>query len=190
MTVGIIILLCFTAAAAPPQAPPAGGQRAVSGVILSPQNERGPGATVIARTGSGERQTTSDEEGAFRLCVPDGRLALRVEVKNASPLKQVIGPGEPAEGLQLRIAFTVPPIHESVVIVSSILDPRIERRNDAVYREGLFLRDDQLFHTLDAGINAGQHEGGGQGDGARVSELSAPRLPLPRRPSSLVPSGL
>ena len=31
-----------------------------------------------------------------------------------------------------------------------------------VYREALFSRDDQIFHTLDAGINAGQHEGGGK----------------------------
>jgi len=38
----------------------------------------------------------------------------------------------------------------------------IDRRNEAVYRDTLFSRDDQVFHTLDAGINAGQHEGGGK----------------------------
>lgn len=52
--------------------------------------------------------------------------------------------------------------HESLVIVGGTLDPAIERRNDGVYRDSLFPRDDQLFHTLDAGINAGQHEGGGK----------------------------
>ena len=48
------------------------------------------------------------------------------------------------------------------MISASQLDPVIDRRNEAVYRDTLFSRDDQVFHTLDAGINAGQHEGGGK----------------------------
>src|SRR5204863_1749538 len=54
------------------------------------------------------------------------------------------------------------PVHESVVITASQLDPTIDRRNDTIYKDTLFARDDQIFHTLDAGINAGQHEGGGK----------------------------
>jgi outer membrane receptor protein involved in Fe transport len=36
----------------------------------------------------------------------------------------------------------------------------IDRRNGEVIQKTLFSRDDQIFHLLDAGINAGQHEGG------------------------------
>src|SRR4029453_6775493 len=50
----------------------------------------------------------------------------------------------------------------SMVIQASALDPGIERRNNEIYKSTLFSRDDQVFNTLDAGINAGQHEGGGK----------------------------
>jgi hypothetical protein len=46
--------------------------------------------------------------------------------------------------------------------VSTALDPTIDQRNDTVYKNTLFGRDDQLVETLNAGINAGQHEGGGK----------------------------
>jgi hypothetical protein len=54
------------------------------------------------------------------------------------------------------------PLHFSVVITATPLGPEIERRNSQVFEETLFSRDDQIFHLLDAGINAGQHEGGGK----------------------------
>jgi outer membrane receptor protein involved in Fe transport len=73
-----------------------------------------------------------------------------------------ISPTDPSENLRIEVAFRIPPIHESLVITATALDPTIERRNQAVYRNTLFSRDDQVFHTLDAGISAGQHEGGGK----------------------------
>jgi hypothetical protein len=136
--------------------------RTLSGLITADQNAPVEGATVVARTAAGERRTVSDVAGGFRLTVPAGPLTLRVEGKNISPLEKQIGAGDPTEGLQLRVAFIIPPIHESVVIVSSTTEPGIERRNDEIYKSTLFSRDDQVFHTLDAGINAGQHEGGGK----------------------------
>ncbi|MDQ3650074.1 MAG: TonB-dependent receptor [Acidobacteriota bacterium] len=137
--------------------------RTVSGVVISQQNELVPGVTIVARARSGEEhRTVSDEEGAFRLTVPNEPLTLNFEGKNVTPLQRDIAPGEAANNLQVKVELAVPSVHESVVIVSSVADPSIERRNDTVYREGLFLRDDQVFHTLDAGINAGQHEGGGK----------------------------
>ncbi|MGH9941172.1 MAG: TonB-dependent receptor [Pyrinomonadaceae bacterium] len=140
----------------------AAGGRIVSGVVVSPQNELIPGVEVVAKTPAGEQRVKSDGEGRFRLEVPAGQLTLRVEGKNVAAFERTINAGEATGDLQLRIEFVVPPVHESVVIVSAAVDPSIERRNDTVYREGLFLRDDQVFHTLDAGINAGQHEGGGK----------------------------
>ena len=48
------------------------------------------------------------------------------------------------------------------MITAHVLNPEIDRRNDAVYKDTLYNRDDQLLYTLDAGINVGQHEGGGK----------------------------
>src|SRR5437867_9977857 len=49
-----------------------------------------------------------------------------------------------------------------MVISASGLNPTIDQRNDNTYKSTLFSRDDQIFDTLDAGIDAGQHEGGGK----------------------------
>jgi hypothetical protein len=56
----------------------------------------------------------------------------------------------------------IPPIHQSVTITATPVEPRVDRRNGEVFRQTLFGRDDQIFHLLDGGINAGQHEGGGK----------------------------
>ena len=42
------------------------------------------------------------------------------------------------------------------------MEPGVDRRNAEVFNRTLFTRDDQVLHQLDAGINAGQHEGGGK----------------------------
>jgi outer membrane receptor protein involved in Fe transport len=56
----------------------------------------------------------------------------------------------------------IPEIHESIVIHGAAPEPAYDRRNGEVFNKALFGRDDQIFHLLDAGINAGQHEGGGK----------------------------
>lgn len=56
----------------------------------------------------------------------------------------------------------IPPVHTSIVITASPVEPRIDYRNAEVFQQTLFSRDDQVFHQLNAGINAGQHEGGGK----------------------------
>ena len=56
----------------------------------------------------------------------------------------------------------VPPVHTSIVITASPIQLDHDRRNSEVFSRTLFTRDDQIFHVLDAGINAGQHEGGGK----------------------------
>lgn len=57
----------------------------------------------------------------------------------------------------------LPVIHTTVVITAQAPnEPTVERRNSEVFSRTLFSRDDQIFHVLDAGINAGQHEGGGK----------------------------
>lgn len=134
----------------------------LSGVIITARNEVVSGATVTVRAASGEQQTVSGPDGRFRLSIPNEPLTLTIEGKYIKPQQRRLNPGEPTENLKFEIEYIVPPIHDSIVIEASALDPGIERRNEAVYKNTLFSRDDQVFHTLDAGINAGQHEGGGK----------------------------
>src|SRR6476620_3104960 len=54
------------------------------------------------------------------------------------------------------------PLKTTIVITAKPVEPAVDRRNQEVFSRTLFSRDDQVFHVLDAGINAGQHEGGGK----------------------------
>jgi hypothetical protein len=56
----------------------------------------------------------------------------------------------------------LPPVRTSIVITAIPVEPAFDRRNAEVFQRTLFSRDDQILHVLDAGINAGQHEGGGK----------------------------
>jgi outer membrane receptor protein involved in Fe transport len=54
------------------------------------------------------------------------------------------------------------PVKTTIVITAKPVEPGVDRRNSEVFNQTLFSRDDQVFHVLDAGIDAGQHEGGGK----------------------------
>lgn len=56
----------------------------------------------------------------------------------------------------------LPVLHQSIVITAKPIEPTIDLRNSEVFDRTLFTRDDQVLQQLDAGINAGQHEGGGK----------------------------
>ncbi len=62
----------------------------------------------------------------------------------------------------LRSSTSSPRFITAIVITASALEPQVETRSDEIYKRSLFSRDDQLLETLNAGINAGQHEGGGK----------------------------
>ena len=140
----------------------ASGPRVLSGVVLTARGEAAPGVAIVVTSSGGELHTASDAEGGFRLPVPGGALTLRLSGENVAAVTREVAAGGVTENLRLVIEYVVPPVHESVVIVDSSLAPGVERRNEEVYRATLFSRDDQLFDTLAAGINAGQHEGGGK----------------------------
>lgn len=53
-------------------------------------------------------------------------------------------------------------VKTTVVITAKPIEPTLDYRNAEVFQQTLFSRDDQIFHQLNAGINAGQHEGGGK----------------------------
>lgn len=136
--------------------------RTLSGYILTQQNELLPNVNVNARSAIAEVRTVSDAKGEFRLAIPSGPITVRFEGKNVTPLEKNIGANEETENLQIKIMVVIAPIQASVVIQDTSLNPTIDQRNDTVYKNTLFERDDQLVETLNAGINAGQHEGGGK----------------------------
>jgi hypothetical protein len=134
----------------------------IEGTVTDPQGAIVSGARVTLASPSGtSRQTATGDDGQFFFdSVSRGEYTLeasapgfavvnaRVEVRGAS--------------VPIELRFTELAGQKSTVIVSSALEPSIDQRNTEVYKKTLFERDDQLLETLNAGINAGQHEGGGK----------------------------
>jgi TonB-dependent receptor-like protein/carboxypeptidase family protein len=136
--------------------------RQVSGVIVDADGAVVPGVAINASGTWGRQDTRSDSQGQFHLQLSAGPFTLEVagEYLISSALK--VGTNDPAESLVIPVRYSIVPVHENLVITASALDPGIDRRNGAIYKDTLFSRDDQIFDTLSAGINAGQHEGGGK----------------------------
>ncbi|MDT7542800.1 MAG: hypothetical protein QOE33_2704 [Acidobacteriota bacterium] len=159
----LLVALCTLVCCAPTLFAQGSATRVVSGRIVTQRDEVVPGVTIVVSTSAGQQQTLSDAAGNFRAVVPTGvAFLLKFFGKNIALVSKAIGAGETCENLRVVVNFVVPPVSESVVIRASTLDPSIERRDDKVYKDTLFLRDDQLLQTLNAGIDAGQHEGGGK----------------------------
>jgi hypothetical protein len=137
-------------------------RRSVSGVVITDQNEAVPGALITVESPSGKTQAVTDANGNFKLRIPIGDATLRVTGKYLASQEKHLGASESGNGLVLQVKYTIPPVHENLVISATALNPTIDQRNDTVYKNALFSRDDQLFDTLAAGINTGQHEGGGK----------------------------
>lgn len=51
---------------------------------------------------------------------------------------------------------------ETVLVTATPVDPALEQTEKEIFNKTLFTRDDQVLQLLNAGINAGQHEGGGK----------------------------
>jgi hypothetical protein len=136
--------------------------RTVSGVVMTEKNEVVPGVSVTAESASGKTSTVTDAAGNFVLRAPHEPLQLKVTGKYVVSQEKLLSASEISEGLVLLIRYTIPLVHEDLVISATALNPTIDERNDTVYKNTLFSRDDQLMDTLAAGINTGQHEGGGK----------------------------
>ena len=146
---GALLCVALAVGVAPAQRPP---ERVLSGTVQTARGEVVVGVTVLARAGAGaERRAQTDAEGNFRLTVPaDETLAVKFFGADIALVSRTFEPEDSTENLRVRIALVVQPIHESVVIVADALEPGVERRNESVYRSGLFARDDQLLQTLAA----------------------------------------
>ena len=145
---------------------PTGGsrptERTLAGVVVNDRAEAVAGATVTAQWQTGHRSVVTDGQGAFSLSVPATRVRLIVTGRFIFANEATLASDTSASNLELKIRYEIPKTEETMVITATAADPAIDRRNDSVYKDTLFLRDDQLFETLDSGINAGQHEGGGK----------------------------
>ncbi len=136
--------------------------RILSGVVITPQFEFVPGVLIEVETSGTTLSTSTDGEGEFSLEVPLENLAVKFSGKNIETKTQFFSVEQTISNLQIKINYIIPSVSETVTITDNALTPSIETRNAAVYDETLFGRDDQLIFTLNAGINAGQHEGGGK----------------------------
>jgi len=136
------------------------GGRILSGVVVTQKNEAVEGVSLTIVSASGDKQIKSEPDGSFRAEIPNEPL--KIGGKYIAAQKMRLGLGDRTQDLKIVVEFVIPPIHESLVITATVLEPSIDRRDDVVYKSTLFSRDDQVFHTLDAGISLGQHEGGGK----------------------------
>ena len=129
---------------------------------MTDKNEAVPNVSVVAESESGTTQAATDANGNFHLRASPSRLKLTVTGKYVVAQERILSASEISKGLVLLIHYTIPLVHEDLVISATALNPTIDERNDTVYKDTLFSRDDQLMDTLAAGINTGQHEGGGK----------------------------
>ena len=130
--------------------------RSVTGVVVAATDERVPGITIVVDTPSSKTTTTTDAAGSFHLVVASGPMTLKVVGDYVVSNELRLDFSDNTEDLQLRIGYAVPPVRESLVISATALNPTIDQRNSAVYKNTLFSRDDQIFDTLAAGINTGR----------------------------------
>jgi outer membrane receptor protein involved in Fe transport len=135
----------------------------VTGRVLDPQARAVPGATVWLETATGYRlSAASDQEGHYRFdSVPNGEYRLRAEAPGFASATETLALTEQISIRDVTLS-QIAGQHQSIVITATAVEPAIDRRNAESFHRTLFSRDDQVFHQLNAGINAGQHEGGGK----------------------------
>ena len=136
--------------------------RILSGTIVTDRNEVVANLKLRVTTSTRKIGEVTNSAGEFCVNLPDEAVKLEIVSPAIKPIEWTFRQGEQIEGLRLIIEYLIPPLHDGLVITAAQLDPAIDRRQSAVFTGTLFSRDDQLFHLLDAGINAGQHEGGGK----------------------------
>ena len=136
--------------------------RIFSGTVINQRFELVPNVSVEVQTSDGKLTTVTDGEGNFSLKVPREPFSVRFSGKNVNPVTRIFSATDTLAGVQIKVSLTVAAVNESVTIQADDVTPDVDRRNDTIYKNTLFGRDDQIIQGLNAGINAGQHEGGGK----------------------------
>jgi hypothetical protein len=135
----------------------------VAGRVVDPQGRPVAGATIQLGTAAGyQLSATTDGEGRYQVgAIPDGVYQLKAESPGlASTSRKLTLTGRTVEQDITLSQFAVQ--RESIVISAKAVEPEVDLRNAEAFNRTLFTRDDQVLQQLNAGINAGQHEGGGK----------------------------
>jgi outer membrane receptor protein involved in Fe transport len=134
----------------------------VSGFVVNELGTALPGISIAAESPSGSVSTETDSQGRFDLVSSAPLLRLRLSGSGIRPASVPLPPNHQVVDLRVEVRQAIPPVHDTLVIRAASLDAGLERRNSVLYEHTLFSRDDQVISALDAGIDAGQHEGGGK----------------------------
>ncbi|MDQ1473503.1 MAG: hypothetical protein QOJ99_4983, partial [Bryobacterales bacterium] len=137
---------------------------ALAGHIADPQGRAVAGAAVHLRSMALAEigVARSDAEGRFQFKgIPAGIYKVSAEAPGFVSVSRDLN--FPAVESSADLQFSeVSAQTQSVVITAHTLEPGVDLRNSEVFNRTLFTRDDQVLQQLNAGINAGQHEGGGK----------------------------
>jgi hypothetical protein len=147
----IILILAAPAFAAEP---------ALTGRVFDPQGKAVAGARLRLQSGDATvASTTSDAQGQYRIAAAiPGAYCLAIQAAGFQPARENVT-------LPAELDITLSGIagqHDSVVISAKTVEPELDLRNAEVFHRTLFTRDDQVMQQLNAGLDAGQHEGGGK----------------------------
>jgi hypothetical protein len=159
---GNLLILAFLAALTI-SPPPALGASQLAGRVLDPQGRTVAGASVrLQMATTTVAAVTTDQRGEFRLVsISPGVYRVTTEAPGFQSGSQNLT----IEGDIVGFDITLPGIagqHDSIVITAKTVEPTVDLRNSEVFNRTLFTRDDQVMQQLNAGIDAGQHEGGGK----------------------------
>ena len=130
-------------------------QSALVGRITDPQGKPVSGAKVQIESLQKSSQTVA---GTFQFAnVPSGEVTITAVHPSFQPVRIT------TQLREVTIQFTeLASQKQSIVITSDTVEPTVDLRNSEVFNRTLFTRDDQMLQQMNAGISAGQHEGGGK----------------------------
>ncbi len=153
MMVGLALILPFALLAENP----------VSGRISDPQGKAVAGAALKLSTLNkaviGETRSDADGQYSFRSVAVGDYLITASSPGFAQAARAFSTPESGPIDIQFRDLESQA---SSIVITAKSIEPTIDMRNSEVFDKTLFTRDDQVLQQLNAGINAGHHEGGGK----------------------------
>ena len=140
------------------------GDSGIAGQVTDPQGKAVSGAQVRVAAKNGiHQESASDEQGQFAFDrLETGEYTVTADAGGFRPVRKnfVVTAGQLAH---IDLQFVeLSAQKESIVITANPVEPEIDLRNAEVFNRTLFTRDDQVLQQLNAGINAGQHEGGGK----------------------------
>jgi outer membrane receptor protein involved in Fe transport len=135
----------------------------VSGRVLDSQANVVAGVTVRLETAAGYRLVAkSDAAGRYQFAaVPNGDYTLGAEAPGLASAQEHLTLLEEMAIHDITLSRFAAQ-HQSIVITADTVQPEVDLRNSETFSRTLFTRDDQVLQQLDAGISAGQHEGGGK----------------------------